>query len=77
MCLGIPGKIIEISQDEPLFTTAKVAFGKVIKEVSLVCLPDAKIGDYAIVHAGIALSIVDEVEAEKIFQLIASFDDGC
>ena len=67
MCLAIPGKILSVSGDEPLQRVAKVSFGGVVKEVSLAYTPEAKPGDYVIVHVGFALSIVDEAEARQIF----------
>ncbi len=75
MCLAVPGKIINISGEDPLTRTGKISFGGVIKEVSLAYVPEAKIGDYAIVHVGFALSIIDEEEANKTleyFQEIAN-----
>jgi hydrogenase expression/formation protein HypC len=66
MCLAVPGKIISIhDQDDPLLRTGRVSFGGVIKEVSLAYVPDAKVGDYAIVHVGFALSILDPQAAEQ------------
>jgi hydrogenase expression/formation protein HypC len=60
MCLAVPGKIISISDHkDPLLRTGRVSFGGVIKEVSLAYVPDAKVDDYAIVHVGFALSILD------------------
>lgn len=66
MCLAVPGKIISIhNQEDPLLRTGKVSFGGVIKEVSLAYVPEAKVDDYAIVHVGFALSILDPQEAER------------
>ena len=66
MCLAVPGKIISIhDHTDPLMRTGKVSFGGVIKEVSLAYVPDAKVDDYAIVHVGFALSILDPQEAER------------
>lgn len=66
MCLAVPGKIISISEhDNPLMRTGRVSFGGVIKEVSLAYVPDAKVDDYAIVHVGFALSILDPQAAEQ------------
>ena len=70
MCLAVPGKIEIISGDEPLSRKGKVNFGGVIKEVSLAYVSEAKIGDYVIVHAGFAISKVDEDEAMKVFEYI-------
>lgn len=64
MCLAVPGKIIRISEDEPMFRTGVIDFSGVTKEVSLAYVPEAKIDDYVIVHAGFAISIVDEAEAQ-------------
>jgi len=64
MCLAIPAKIISISEnDDSLQRMARVDFSGVIKDISLAYLPEAKVNDYVIVHAGLALSILDEDEA--------------
>ncbi len=68
MCLAIPGKIVSTSGDEPFSRVAKVSFGGVIKEVSLAYLPDAVVDDYVVVHAGFALSRIDEDEAQRVFE---------
>jgi hydrogenase expression/formation protein HypC len=66
MCLAVPGKIISIKEtEESLMRTGKVSFGGVVKEVSLAYVPEAKVGDYVIVHVGFALSILDPQEAEQ------------
>lgn len=70
MCLAVPGKIISIDGNEQMTRTGKVDFGGVVNRVSLACVPEADVGDYVIVHAGFALSIVDEKEAEKVFEYI-------
>lgn len=65
MCLAVPGKILSITGEDPLLKTGKVSFAGVIKEVSLAYVPEAEVGQYAIVHVGFAIAIVDESEAEK------------
>lgn len=75
MCLAVPGKIINISDEVPLFRTGKIDFSGVTKEVSLAYVPEAKIGDYVIVHAGFALSIVDEKEAQASLQAFQELSD--
>jgi hydrogenase expression/formation protein HypC len=70
MCLAVPGRIESITGDDPLTRSARVSFGGVIKEVNLSCVPEAKVGDYVIVHVGFALSIVDEEEARQVFQYL-------
>jgi hydrogenase expression/formation protein HypC len=70
MCLAVPGKILSIAAGEPLMRTGNVSFGGVVKEINLAYVPEAKIGDYVIVHAGFALSIVDESEAKQVFEYL-------
>lgn len=65
MCLAIPAKIISLSDNnDDLQRMARVDFSGVLKDISLAYLPEAKAGDYVIVHAGLALSILDEAEAQ-------------
>jgi hydrogenase expression/formation protein HypC len=68
MCLAVPGKIVSVQGDDPLTRVARVSFGGVIKEVSLAYVPDAGVDDYVIVHAGFALSEIDEAEAQRVFE---------
>ena len=62
MCVAIPGKILSI-EGEGLTRTAQVSFGGLLREVSLAYVPEAEVGDYAIVHVGYAISLMDEPEA--------------
>ena len=75
MCLAIPGKIESISGDGSLTRLAKINFGGAIKEASLAYVPEARAGDYVIVHVGFALSIVDEAEARKVFEYLEQMDE--
>ena len=75
MCLAIPGKIEEIRGDDPLLREGKVRFGGITKEVNLAFVPEAKVGDYAIVHVGFALSIVEETEARRVFEYLKEMED--
>lgn len=68
MCLAIPGKVIEISNQSGL-SMGVIDYGGVQKEACLAYVPEIKIGDYAIVHAGFAISILDEKEAQKSFEV--------
>ena len=71
MCLAVPGKIISINGDEgSLERTGRVSFGGVIKEVNLAYVPEAQIGDFVIVHVGFALSVVDALEASRVFEYL-------
>ncbi|MHB9025300.1 MAG: HypC/HybG/HupF family hydrogenase formation chaperone [Armatimonadota bacterium] len=76
MCLAVPGKITSIDGDDSFTRTAKVSFGGILKDVSLAFLPEAKIGDYVIVHVGAALSILDEEEATQVFSLLEQLDQA-
>ncbi len=67
MCLAVPGKIIEITGAD-IEKSAKIDFGGITKWVSLAVLPDAAVGDYVIVHAGVAISRIDEAEAKRAFE---------
>ena len=75
MCLAVPGKIISISGQEALSRKGKVDFGGIMKEISLAYVPEARIGDYVIVHVGFAISIVDEEEAKKSFEYLREIDE--
>jgi len=70
MCLAVPGKVIEIQGDDPLLRTARVSFAGVIKNVSLTCAPEANVGDYVLVHVGVAISVVDQKEAEETYSYL-------
>lgn len=75
MCLAIPGKIERISGDDPLTRMGRVNFGGILKEVCLAYVPEAKVGEYVIVHVGFALSVLDEDEAHKVFEYLKRMDE--
>jgi hydrogenase expression/formation protein HypC len=71
MCLAIPGKLLSISgQIDETFRFGKVSFGGIMKQVNLCMVPEAEIGDFVLVHAGVAISRVDEEEAAKTFSYL-------
>ena len=70
MCLGIPGKVIDIVPGSSGITMGKVSFGGIVKEVCLAYTPDVELGGYVIVHAGFAISQLNEAEAMEIFDLL-------
>lgn len=70
MCLGVPGKVVEIYENNGL-KMAKIDFGGVIREGCLEYVPDAEIDDYVIVHVGFAISQVSEEEAQETLRMIA------
>jgi hydrogenase expression/formation protein HypC len=73
MCLGVPGKIVEIYQDGNL-KMGKVSFDGVLMNVCLETTPDAKVGEYAIVHAGFALSLLNETEAQETLKMLQEME---
>jgi hydrogenase expression/formation protein HypC len=68
MCLAVPGKILSVAGEDPLQRLGRVSFGGIVKEVNLACVPEAKVGEYVIVHVGLAISTVDEEEAERTLE---------
>jgi hydrogenase expression/formation protein HypC len=75
MCLAIPGKLLSIQGEDILERTGKVDFGGIVKEISLACVPDVEIGQYVLVHVGLALSVIDEEEAQQVFEYLREIDE--
>ncbi len=71
MCLAVPGLIKSITGDDPLLRRAIVDFSGIEKEISLAYVPEAKVGDYVVIHVGFAISILDEEEARRNLEYIA------
>jgi hydrogenase expression/formation protein HypC len=70
MCLAVPGKILSIEGTDPVFRCGKVSFGGIQKQINFAYVPEAKIGDYVLVHVGFAISIIDEAEANEVFEYL-------
>ena len=70
MCLGVPGKVVEVFREHDLLM-GRVDFGGVLKRVCLEYVPDIAVGEYALVHVGFALTRLDEAEAARVFALLA------
>ena len=76
MCLAIPGKIIAKEENiESVFEIGRVSFNGVNKKINLSSVPEAEIGDYVLVHVGVAVSIVDEVEAKRTMAFLQGTGD--
>lgn len=76
MCLAIPGKLVSIlNPDEPTFRKGKVSFDGIMKDVNLSMVSEANVNDYVLVHVGVAISIVDEEEAQKTLEYIKMIED--
>ena len=69
MCLAVPAKVIEIRD-----ALGKVELSGVTRDVSLMLLPEARVGDFVLVHAGFAMQIVDEQSAEETNALLAEMN---
>lgn len=67
MCLAIPGKLIEITDDGHGLRMGRANFGGIVKQICLEYTPEAREGDYVLVHVGFALNLVDEAEAERTY----------
>lgn len=74
MCLGVPGKIIEIYEANGL-TMGKIDFGGVTREVCLSYVPEAVVGDYALIHVGFALNLIGEKEAQETLELLRQISE--
>jgi hydrogenase expression/formation protein HypC len=76
MCLGIPGEILSVEEDDHGLRTGRARFGGVVREVSLDLLPEATVGDYVVVHVGFAISVIDADEAEAVFRLLEEMEEA-
>jgi hydrogenase expression/formation protein HypC len=72
MCLAVPGQIVSLTEAPSLERAGRVSFGGVVKEISLAFTPEAQVGDYVIVHAGFAISLLDQAEALAVLEEFAN-----
>jgi len=75
MCLGVPGKVISIEENQLGMNMGRVSFAGIVKEVCLAYTPEAEVGDYVVVHVGFAISKIDESEAAKVFEYLKEMDE--
>lgn len=75
MCLAVPGQVLAIAGDDPLTRSARVAFGGIVKEIALAFAPEARVGDYMLVHAGVAIAVLDAAEAERTLACLATLEE--
>jgi hydrogenase expression/formation protein HypC len=71
MCLAIPGKITHITESDGI-RSGRILFGGIARQSCLDFVPEAKIGDYVLVHVGFAISVVDKEDAERTYALLES-----
>ena len=74
MCLAVPGRIERIDCNDALTRTGLVSFGGILKDVNLAFVPEAACGHYVLVHAGFAITRVDEGEANRVFEYLRQID---
>jgi hydrogenase expression/formation protein HypC len=75
MCLGLPGKIVDVAEPDAIgMRFGRVDFGGAVREVCLTCTPDAGVGDYVLVHAGFSISRLEEKDAREIFDYLKEID---
>ncbi|MFH1891719.1 MAG: HypC/HybG/HupF family hydrogenase formation chaperone [Candidatus Zixiibacteriota bacterium] len=77
MCLAVPGQIVSVKDEGRFSRSGKVSFDGVMVSVNLSCVPKADIGDYVLVHAGVAIGRINQDEARRTLALLAqAFDDN-
>ncbi len=74
MCLAIPGRIVDITDDAPLTRSGRVSFGGIVRNVNLSAAPEATVGDYVLIHAGFAISVVDPDEAARTLEYLSQLE---
>ncbi|MBM3769952.1 MAG: HypC/HybG/HupF family hydrogenase formation chaperone [Acidimicrobiia bacterium] len=75
MCLAVPGRLVSIEGDDPYLRSGKVDFSGVVKTINLAYVPEARVGDYVLVHVGFAISTVDEREARAVFEYLRAMGE--
>ena len=73
MCLAIPGTLIELKEVQGI-KMGKANFGGIVKQVCLEYTPEARVGEYVLVHVGFALAIIDEAEAARTYEILKQLD---
>ncbi|HRI62872.1 MAG TPA: HypC/HybG/HupF family hydrogenase formation chaperone [Polyangium sp.] len=73
MCLGIPGKILDVHEGD--LRTGRVAFAGIVRDICLEYVPEAQVGDWVIVHVGFAISRLDESEAQRTLEYLKEMGD--
>ena len=75
MCLAVPGRLLSVKGEDPLARVGRVDFGGIVKEINLAFTPEAELGDYVLVHVGFAITVIDEAEAERVFEHLAEIGE--
>jgi len=76
MCLAVPGELLSIEGDDPLTREGRIAFAGIVKRANLAYVPEASVGDFVLVHAGFAISVIDEAEARRTLDYLDEMGAG-
>jgi hydrogenase expression/formation protein HypC len=76
MCLAVPGELLSIEGDDPLTREGRIAFAGIVKRANLAYVPEAGVGDFVLVHAGFAISVIDEAQARKTLAYLDEMGAG-
>jgi hydrogenase expression/formation protein HypC len=74
MCLAVPGRVMAVTQQDPDVRLARVDFAGIEKQVNLSLVPEAQVGDFVLVHVGVAIARVDADEARRVFEYLEQID---
>jgi hydrogenase expression/formation protein HypC len=75
MCLAVPGRLVERLADDDGLANGVVEFAGLRRQICLACVPEAVVGEYVIVHAGVAISRLDAAEAERLLAMLHEMSD--
>jgi hydrogenase expression/formation protein HypC len=75
VCLAVPGKVLSVAGDDPILRTGRVNFGGVVKEIHLAYVPEAGPGDYVLVHVGVAITVLDAAEADRVREALETLEE--
>ncbi len=75
MCLGVPGRVVRWIDQDPLMATADIDFGGIKKRCQMACVPEAQTDDYVLVHAGVAITIIDVEAANRLLATLTFLGD--
>lgn len=76
MCLAVPGRVRRWLDRDPVMAAAEIEFAGVTRTCHMACVPDVEVGDYVIVHAGVAIARIDADEAARVLAELASLPDA-
>lgn len=76
MCLAVPGELLAITREDALMRCGRVAFGGIVKQINLAFVPEAVVGDYVLVHAGIAIAVLDAAAAARTLAALAALEEA-